>query len=300
VPGLSGAAEAYVYSDFGAPAGGSYLAYQFAGYRYDSETGLYQVGARYYSPTLGRFLQTDPIGTSGGNNLYAYVNNDPVNLADPTGLSPEEQQEFAMNSGDPSSAAGPSTNATPSTYLILEGQSGPNHNVAGLFDLAAQTYKAQLAANGDSAVIVSISTEQDLATALTSNGEITGGVVYFGHAGGVETTSGAVYSALFISPGNTLTSRNIGNLSSDNLAPGISITINACNAGTSPNGAATPIAQLIANQLNETTYAYNAPMFFSNNPSTNNSSQVSHISSSAPVYMLPEHGASPIAFTPKP
>jgi RHS repeat-associated protein len=90
VPGLSGAAEAYVYSDFGAPAGGSYLAYQFAGYRYDSETGLYYVHARYYNPILGRFLQTDPIGTAGGNNLYAYVGNDPINLFDPTGLSQQE------------------------------------------------------------------------------------------------------------------------------------------------------------------------------------------------------------------
>lgn len=44
------------------------------------------VHARYYNPTLGRFLQTDPIDTQGGNNLYAYVGNDPINLADPTGL----------------------------------------------------------------------------------------------------------------------------------------------------------------------------------------------------------------------
>jgi len=86
--GTDGPAEVYLYSEFGMPIGGS-LPYEFAGYRYDSETGLYYVKARYYSPNMGRFLQTDPIGIAGGRNQYAYVNNDPLNLVDPTGLCPD-------------------------------------------------------------------------------------------------------------------------------------------------------------------------------------------------------------------
>ena len=42
--------------------------------------------ARIYSPTLGRFLQTDPIGYADGLNWYNYVGSDPVNATDPSGL----------------------------------------------------------------------------------------------------------------------------------------------------------------------------------------------------------------------
>jgi RHS repeat-associated protein len=55
--------------------------------RIDPETnGLYYYRARHYSPAWGRFLQPDPIGTTGGVNLYAYVGNDPLNFTDPDGL----------------------------------------------------------------------------------------------------------------------------------------------------------------------------------------------------------------------
>jgi RHS repeat-associated protein len=97
--GDSGASEAYTYSDFGAPGAGTWATYRYAGYRYDSETGLYYVNARYYNPNLGRFLQTDPIGLQGGTNLYAYVGNDPINLIDSSGHCaelPSQQQTSAI------------------------------------------------------------------------------------------------------------------------------------------------------------------------------------------------------------
>ena len=48
--------------------------------------GLDFMRARYYDAGDGRFVSTDPIGTNGGVNLYAYSMNSPLNYADPSGL----------------------------------------------------------------------------------------------------------------------------------------------------------------------------------------------------------------------
>lgn len=90
--------EYYLYDLHGAPtfynASGTKLSdtaigvrHLFTGQQWYIELGLYDLRNRYYSPDIGRFLQTDPISFGGdATHLYRYCGNNPIVRFDPSGL----------------------------------------------------------------------------------------------------------------------------------------------------------------------------------------------------------------------
>ena len=89
--------EVNVYYPFGrtqtvSPQASFQVSRRFTGQVFDSESGLYYYGARYYDPELGRFVQPDTIIPDLGNpqsyNRYSYVLNNPLRYTDPTGHDP--------------------------------------------------------------------------------------------------------------------------------------------------------------------------------------------------------------------
>jgi RHS repeat-associated protein len=106
--------ERYVYDPYGQPtildattnwntrsASSFAWVYLHQGGRYDTGTGLYSFRNRDYSPTLGRWVELDPLGFRAGDvNLYRYVSDSPVNLLDPFGLDAKNVKVTISGEGD--------------------------------------------------------------------------------------------------------------------------------------------------------------------------------------------------------
>jgi RHS repeat-associated protein len=92
----------FTYDAFGAirsTTGSSPDPWRFTGEQYDAASGLYFLRARYYDPGTGRFLGRDPIMAG---HAFAYAENSPTNLIDPSGLGcPTDPRDCLPSPPDP-------------------------------------------------------------------------------------------------------------------------------------------------------------------------------------------------------
>jgi RHS repeat-associated protein len=148
--------DTYSYTAFGelfAQSGSTTNSYLFTGQQLDAATGLYSMRARYYDPSVGRFLTRDTYPVNYNDpvdlNRYVYVANDPINAIDPSGHS---IVEFVGN-------------LRASVKQTLAGASlGPATQLA-YARLILQMYKLAPLLSGTVCLVASFATEADLSQA---------------------------------------------------------------------------------------------------------------------------------------
>lgn len=110
------------FDPYGVPLAGNMGRAQYTGQMAMPELGLYYYKSRAYAPTLGRFMQPDPVGYKSGMNLYAYVAGDPINLSDPLGL---RDQFIIDREHSPSQSGGPGVRSDGQGGIIVEAGNRP-------------------------------------------------------------------------------------------------------------------------------------------------------------------------------
>ncbi|MCY1389456.1 tRNA(Glu)-specific nuclease WapA [compost metagenome] len=115
----------FSYGPYGEPNTAGTQRFRYTGQQYLPQVSLYYYKARFYSPALGRFLQTDPIGYQDDMNLYAYVGNNPFNRTDPTGQEAVQAIKLAGKLGAVAQTLGPQGVAFVGGMLV------PNNSLAG-------------------------------------------------------------------------------------------------------------------------------------------------------------------------
>jgi len=115
----------YAYGAYGEPAYDNWSGsrFRYTGQIMLSEAKLYHYKARVYDPSLGMFLQTDPVGYAADLNLYAYASDDPLDLVDPLGLrncEPDQKTTDCVETPESAKSPAPPTPQSPETKKLEE------------------------------------------------------------------------------------------------------------------------------------------------------------------------------------
>jgi len=190
----------YSYDGFGNlinRKGGKSNPYTFSTKEQD-KTGLIYFGARYYDPSIGRFITPDPLGMVDGPNLYTYVNNNPINFIDPWGLCGEKSKSYwdhlresfyeDLTGKNPSSFLGYTIRAVQQTD-ILWGQLGRGAvSLTAGISVAAYTASLMEASSGFGAVALYPTFVESIFIAGYGFGEVVGALTGVEVPDLIETT----------------------------------------------------------------------------------------------------------------
>jgi RHS repeat-associated protein len=125
------------YDEYGIPGATNQGRFGYTGQAWLSEVGLAYYKARIYSPTLGRFMQADPIGYGDGPNWYNYAHSNPINGGDPGGTQDQYVPTGTHIPIEESSAPGDSGNADSYAQGAIDaGQTGGS--IAGAWNFGRE------------------------------------------------------------------------------------------------------------------------------------------------------------------
>lgn len=143
------------------------------------------LGLRYYSPTLGRFINKDPIAEQGGLNLYGFCGNNGINRYDYLGLDPDDEP-FADFGGGLGRVLGWGPNQS-------NIDSPPPRLSGGIHVATVYTNAAVNAANSASANVLQILTHPG----TVGTGQLVGGVIIIAGAVVVDPPAGLITGSIF-------------------------------------------------------------------------------------------------------